>query len=76
MYTYPGFVPDRKIMLLFFNSKQDLNIDNFFFLQILENLGKAELHISRFMSLRKKFVYDLNIAECEEQEDALAEMER
>merc|ERR1719319_1995461 len=44
--------------------------------QILENLGKAELHISRFMSLRKKFVYDLNIAECEEQEDALTEMER
>jgi len=44
--------------------------------KILEKLNRAELYISRYMSLRKKFVYDLNIAEHEEQEDAVNEMER
>jgi len=46
--------------------------------QALECLNRVELHISRYMSLRKKFVYDLNVAEYEikEDEDALSEMSR
>jgi len=42
----------------------------------LELLTTAELGISRLLSLRRKFLYDLTVAEGQEQEDALNEMER
>ena len=42
----------------------------------MELLTTAELGVSRLLSLRRKFVYDLTVAEAEENLDAVQEMER
>ena len=42
----------------------------------LELLTTAELGISRLLSLRRKFQYDLTVAEGAEKQDAMEEMER
>ena len=42
----------------------------------LEQLTTAELSISRLLSLRRKFLYDLTVAESKENKDAIEEMER
>ena len=44
--------------------------------RVLELLTTAELGVSRLLSLRRKFVYDLTVAEAEENLDAVQEMER